>query len=169
MALQRTNAPKRVVLRFRVQHEREEAAINKRFFELFGPKPDDDFFSHLMAPNESRYMHIVLDLFCKTNPKIDASEIAYEVFLVKKKSEELYGKSYLFKEIITEQQVSDFEKLDSNTCEIARERCERVNWGTDRSQSEELVGERALHGGHAPSTLVSRASRDSGKSLNSPL
>lgn len=35
-------------------------------------------------------MHIVLDLHCKTNPDIDISTIAYEVFQVKKK-EKLYG------------------------------------------------------------------------------
>jgi hypothetical protein len=78
--------PKRVVLRFHIQHELEEAAINERFFELYGPKPpNNDFFSHLMAPNESSHMHIVLDIHCKSHPTIDTSEIAYEVFKVKKK------------------------------------------------------------------------------------
>lgn len=83
--------PKRVVLRFHVQHELEEAAINKRFFELHGPKPlNTDFFSHLMASNESSHMHIVLDIHCKSNPTIDNSKIVYEVFKVKKK-DELYA------------------------------------------------------------------------------
>jgi hypothetical protein len=63
--MQSTNAPKRVVLRFHVQHELEEAAINERIFALFSPKPIDDFYSHLMAPNESSNMHIVLDLIVK--------------------------------------------------------------------------------------------------------
>lgn len=77
--------PKRVVLRFNVQYELEEAAINKQYFALFGPEPKDDFYSHLMAPNESSKMHIVLDIYCRSNPKIDKSKIPYKVFKVKKK------------------------------------------------------------------------------------
>jgi hypothetical protein len=51
--------PKRVVLRFHVEHECEEAAINKRFLALHGP----DY----------------------THPTIDNNNIEYEVFKVKKK------------------------------------------------------------------------------------
>lgn len=47
--------------------------------------PSNDFYSHLMAPNESTQMHIVLDFNCKLHPTIDNSKIAYEVFKVKKK------------------------------------------------------------------------------------
>jgi len=79
------NIPKRVVLRFSVQYEREEASINEQFFALHGPEPpNEDFFSHLMAPNESSKMHIVLDFYCKSHPTIDNSMILYEVFKVKK-------------------------------------------------------------------------------------
>jgi len=82
------NDPKRIVLRFHVQHEREEAAINKRFFALHGPNPpNNNFYSHLTAPNESSKMHIVLDLNYRLHPTIDNSKIAYEVFKVTKKDE----------------------------------------------------------------------------------
>lgn len=84
------NDPKRVVLRFHVQHELEEAAINKQFFALYGPEPlNNDFYSHLMAPNESSQMHIVLDMYCKSHPIMNNCEIVYEVFKVKK-NDELY-------------------------------------------------------------------------------
>ncbi|KAF7454445.1 hypothetical protein A1F99_017030 [Pyrenophora tritici-repentis] len=63
------NTPKRVVLRFHVQHELEEAAINERYFALYDHADyKNDFFSHLMAPNEPYKMHIVLDLNCKAHP-----------------------------------------------------------------------------------------------------
>ncbi|KAH9873982.1 hypothetical protein IAQ61_004609 [Plenodomus lingam] len=79
------NNPKRVVLRFSVQYEREEATINEQFFALHGPEPPNkDFFSHLMAPNESSKMHIVLDIYCNSHPAIDNSIISYEVFKVRK-------------------------------------------------------------------------------------
>ncbi|KAF2438704.1 hypothetical protein P171DRAFT_423034 [Karstenula rhodostoma CBS 690.94] len=110
--------PKRVVLRFSVQYEREEAAINEQFFALHGPEPPNkDFFSHLMAPNESSKMHIVLDIHCNSHPTIDNSMIAYEVYKVKKNGN--------FK----------FEKLDAVACQYARKRCEliRIKWGTSRS------------------------------------
>jgi hypothetical protein len=79
------DGPKRVVLRFSIQHEHEEAAINEQFFAQYGPEPPDkDFFSHLMAPNESTKMHIVLDINCNSCPAVDSSTITYEVFKVKK-------------------------------------------------------------------------------------
>lgn len=53
---------KRVVLRFSVQYKREETAITKQFFAQHGFEPlDKDFYSHLMAPNKSSKMHVVLD------------------------------------------------------------------------------------------------------------
>jgi hypothetical protein len=89
--MESTNQPKRVVLRFHVQHELKEAAINERFFALYGPEPPkNDFYSHLMAPNESSKMHIVLDLHCKSHPTIDNSKIECEVFKVVKK-DDLYA------------------------------------------------------------------------------
>ncbi|KAF2131716.1 hypothetical protein P153DRAFT_201680 [Dothidotthia symphoricarpi CBS 119687] len=112
------NKPKRIVLRFSVQYEREEAAIIGHFFALHGPEPlNKDFFSHLMAPNESPKMHIVLDIHCNSHPAIDNSMIAYEVFKVRKNGN--------FK----------FERLDAAACEYARESCKllRIKWGTNRS------------------------------------
>lgn len=150
--MQHPNAPKRVVLRFDVKHELEEAAINKRFFALFG-SVDDDFYSHLVSPNESAKMHIVLDLHCKTSPVVNIDAIAYEVFKVKK-NDELYVVPSLAA-IITKRQVSDFEKLNSTACEVARSRCNALSWGTDRRQPEELDGDRLAHIGHSPSKLVS--------------
>ncbi|KAF1958625.1 hypothetical protein CC80DRAFT_387866, partial [Byssothecium circinans] len=105
--------PKRIVLRFHVKHELEEAAINERFFKLYAPEIVDDYYSHLMAPNESCMTHIVLDLGCKTNPVVDIRAIAYEVYKVKRKDE------------------FDFEKLNSAACKLARSRCKTLNWGTD--------------------------------------
>ncbi|KAF2818326.1 hypothetical protein CC86DRAFT_337367 [Ophiobolus disseminans] len=130
--------PKRVVLRFHVQHELEETAINERFFALYGPgHPKNDSFSHLMAPNESSKMHIVLDINYKSHPTIDNNTIEYEVYNVKKNHE------------------FEFEKLDGSACKLARVRCERIRWGTDRAQSEELDGVRALHVGQSPAMFVS--------------
>lgn len=88
--MEHDNTPKRVVLRFSVQYEREEAAINEAYFAMFGPKPTNDFYSHLMAPNESHKMHIVLDIHCTTNPTIDNHTVGYEVFTVEKQ-----GKLYV--------------------------------------------------------------------------
>ena len=77
---------KRVVLCFHVQHEHEEAAINNQFFALYSPKHlNNNFYSHLIAPNESSQMHIILNIYCKSHPNINNSEIVYEVFRVKKK------------------------------------------------------------------------------------
>ncbi|KAF1952551.1 hypothetical protein CC80DRAFT_495331 [Byssothecium circinans] len=104
--------PKRVVLRFSVQYENEEAAINEAFFAKYGPKPIDDFYSHLMAPNESPKMHIILDLYCKTNAVIDPLTIEYQVFKVRKRDNFV------------------FEQLNSAACEYARTRCSWVRWGT---------------------------------------
>jgi hypothetical protein len=126
------NDPKRVVLRFDIRHELEEAAINQRFFTLYGPEPPkNDFYSHLMAPNESSKMHIVLDIHCKTHPTIDNSKIAYEVFKVEKR-DELYVAASLTV-IQTKQYISEFKRLNSAACKFARARCERVKWGTDRA------------------------------------
>ncbi|KAF2180751.1 hypothetical protein K469DRAFT_672170 [Zopfia rhizophila CBS 207.26] len=139
--MRRTNTPKRIVLRFDVEYELEEAAINERFFALFSPKPVHDFYSHLIPPNESSKMHIVLDLHCKINPVVNIHAIAYEVFKVEKSDE------------------FDFEKLNSAACEVARLRCNALSWGTDRRYPEELDGDRLAHIGHSPSRLVSRAPR----------
>jgi hypothetical protein len=79
------NKPKRVVLRFSIQYERDEAAINEAFFAKYDPKPINDFYSHLMAPNESSKMHIILDLYCNTNPAADLQKIEYQVFRVRKR------------------------------------------------------------------------------------
>ncbi|CAG5179646.1 uncharacterized protein ALTATR162_LOCUS9390 [Alternaria atra] len=83
-------------------------------------------------------MHIVLDLHCNTNPTIDNCKIPYEVYSVSKKDSKF-----------------EFEQLDSKACDLARERCKRVGWGTDRTQSDELDGVLASHVGHVPSTSVS--------------
>ena|ERR1700761_7766409 len=83
--------PKRIVLRFKVYYELEEAAIIERFFAKFGPEPVDDYYSHLMAPNESSMMHIILDMHCKTVPTVDLGAVEYEVFKVRRKNEDLYG------------------------------------------------------------------------------
>lgn len=152
--MESNNDPKRVVLRFHVRHELEEAAINEQFFALYYPEPPkNDFYSHLMAPNESSKMHIVLDLHCKSHPTIDNSKIAYEVFKVEKKDELYVVISPA--EVQTKRCVSEFEKLHGAACKFARVRCERIKWGTDRSQSEELDGDRALHVGRSPPTFVS--------------
>ena len=81
--------PKRVVLRFNVKHELEEPAINKSFFTLFGYHLQNDYYSHLMAANDSASMHIVLYLHCTTHPTIDKRTLPYEVYSVAKKDGEL--------------------------------------------------------------------------------
>ena len=147
------NSPQRVVLRFHVRYELQEAAINERFFALYGHiYPADDVFSHMMAPNESSKMHIVLDINPKSHPTIDNNKIEYAVFRVTKKND-LYVVMSLV-EGDTKPCFSEFEKLDT-ACDSARVRCARIKWGTDRSQSEELDGVRASHVGHCPATFVS--------------
>ncbi|KAK5246699.1 hypothetical protein LTS13_008095 [Exophiala xenobiotica] len=80
--------PRRIVFRFPVTYELEEAAIVMGFFGMFGRDPQDDYFSHLMAPNESSTkMHIILDMHCKTVPEVNLDDIEYEVFKVKKNNE----------------------------------------------------------------------------------
>lgn len=81
--------PQRIVLRFHVKFEREERAIIDTFFELHGPDPIPDYYSHLCPPNESSKMHIVLDLRCKTFPAVDLRAIEHKVFKVRK-SDTLY-------------------------------------------------------------------------------
>ncbi|KAJ6267447.1 hypothetical protein PSV08DRAFT_13171 [Bipolaris maydis] len=130
--------PKRVVLRFQVTYELEESAINKSFFSQISYELGNDYYSHLMAANNSSKMHIVLDLHCNTNPTIDKAKIPYEVYKVSKKD----GKF-------------EFEQLHGKACNLARERCKRVGWGTHRTQSDELDGVLASHVGHLPPTFVS--------------
>jgi hypothetical protein len=71
ITMEPANKPKRVVLRFSIQYERDEAAINEAFFAKYDPKPINDFYYHLMAPTESSKMHIILDLYCNMNPAAD--------------------------------------------------------------------------------------------------
>lgn len=118
--MQRT-IPKRIVLRFDVNYELEEAAMIETFFALFGPKPADDFYSHLCPPNVSSKMHIVLDLHCKTVPIVDLHAIEHAVFKVKK-GDELYVVLSL-EETVANQQVSHFKQLDNGAYEYARQRC----------------------------------------------
>lgn len=82
--MQRTNTPKRAVLRFSFRYQHDEAAIIRSFSTLVNSEPAKDFFSHLIPPNESSKMYIVLDLYHKENLTADINEIPYEVFLVKK-------------------------------------------------------------------------------------
>ncbi|KAF2499958.1 hypothetical protein BU16DRAFT_232107 [Lophium mytilinum] len=124
--------PKRVVYRSSVEHELEDVAIIERFFASYGSEPFDDYYSHLMAPNESSKMHIVLDLRCKTNPVVDLHAIAYEVYRVKKRG----------------------ELLNSSACDVARQRCKTLTWGTDRRFIEGFGGDRPEQVGHSPSRLT---------------
>jgi hypothetical protein len=150
-----STTPKRVVLRFKVTHELEEGAINESFFARFSYESRNDYYSHLMAANDSSNMHIVLDLHCDTNPIIDNSKIPYEVYSVCKKDDELYVTLKLDVSQLTKQKISEFKQLNSNACDLARERCKRVGWGTHRTQSDELDGVLASHAGHLPPTFVS--------------
>lgn len=81
--------PKRVVLRFKVLYELEESAITERFFTRIGYKPENDYYSHLIPPDNSSKMHIVLDLHCNTNPTIGNGQIPYEVYSVSRKGGKL--------------------------------------------------------------------------------
>lgn len=77
--------PKRVVLRFSVNYELQTDDIVERYFACSGlTTATEDFYCHLMAPNESSSMHIVLDLHCNAAPVVDLGTVPYEVFKVKK-------------------------------------------------------------------------------------
>lgn len=79
--------PKRIVLRFDQEYELDWEAIIQTSFATFGSNQSSDFYPHLMAPNMSTKMHIVLDLHCKTVSSVDSSAIEYEVFKVEKAGE----------------------------------------------------------------------------------
>lgn len=81
--------PKRIVFRFDERHELEWATIIEKYFASIGSDPAGDFYAHLVTPNMSSKMHIVLDLHSKTTSPFDLSVITYEVFKVKK-TDELY-------------------------------------------------------------------------------
>lgn len=123
-------APKRVVLRLNEKYELQEAEIIERFFTQFGPKPVDDFFSHLCPANESSNMHIVLDIHCRTVSTVELQTIPYEVFKVRKNNE-LYA-NLLLTESVTNVQVSQFERLLHGASESARLRCNVLRWGTTK-------------------------------------
>lgn len=76
--------PRRIVLRLHERYEQEWAAVIDTYFAFSGLDLNDDFYPHLMAPNMSSKMHIVLDLRCKTMSPTDISAMVYEVFKVKK-------------------------------------------------------------------------------------
>ena len=144
--------PRRIVLRFNVDYELEEAAIIETFFTEFGPKPAGDFYSHLMAPNESSRMYIILDVHCNTVPTVKLSEISYEAFKVKR-NDKLYVGPFCKKASLIV--VSHFSQLGEDACEYARSQCGNLPWGTDRRQSEELVGVSPVQIGQSPGRLVS--------------
>ena len=115
-------------------------AIIEAFFASVGARPDDDYFSHLCAPDESLKMHIVLDVHAKTIPTVDLCTIAYKVFKVKK-DDHLYV-VLLLKLINTNQEFSYFRELNDSACKQARQRCNTLSWGTDRNHPEESDGVR---------------------------
>lgn len=81
------DVPKRIVLRFDQKYELDWEAIIQTYFATLGSGPSNDFYPHLMAPNMSTKMHVILDLHCKTVSSVDTSAIEYEVFKVKKAGE----------------------------------------------------------------------------------
>jgi hypothetical protein len=145
--------PRRIVLRFSVAYELEEAAIIERFFTEFGPKPADDFYSHLMAPNESSKMHIILDMHCKTVPTVELDKIVYEVFKVRR-NKELYVGSFSKEGTSNHWSVTFSSSINLLAIMLA---CGAVMFGgaTNRRQPEELDGERLAQVGHSPGRLVS--------------
>ena len=91
--------PRRIVIRFSVQYEREEFTIIETFFESYSLKDFQDYHSHLCAPNESSTMQIVLDFNCKAIPVVDdLHAIDHLVFKAFKKENKLYV-SYPFERI----------------------------------------------------------------------
>lgn len=78
---------KRVVLRFDEKYELDWDAIIQTYMATLGSDPDSDFYPHLMAPNMSTKMHIILDLHCERVPSVDVSAMEHEVFKVKKAGE----------------------------------------------------------------------------------
>lgn len=83
--MEQAGEPKRIILRFRDQYELEEEAIKTQYFALYGPaSPANDYFAHLVAPNKSSNIYIILDILCKSHPIIDNNELLYEVFKVRK-------------------------------------------------------------------------------------
>ncbi len=88
--MQYSENPKRIVLRFSINYELDEAIILEGFFALYNPETIDDYYAHLIAPDgSSSKMHIVLDLRCRTSPVVDIGTIDYEVYRVRK-NDKLY-------------------------------------------------------------------------------
>ncbi|KAF1998825.1 hypothetical protein P154DRAFT_438631, partial [Amniculicola lignicola CBS 123094] len=109
--MQPSSIPKRVVLRFDVKYEQEEAAINKDFFAFYGSELAQDYYSHLIPHNESYKMHIILNLYSQTSSSIDVHAIEYEVDRVRKARE------------------FTFERLHGAARYLAHLRCRRLGWG----------------------------------------
>ncbi|KAK5940710.1 hypothetical protein PMZ80_007127 [Knufia obscura] len=79
--------PRRVVLRVDEQYELEWANIVETYLASIDVDTHNDFYAHLMAPNMSTKMHIVLDIPSKLPPSVDPSSIAYKVYRVKRADE----------------------------------------------------------------------------------
>lgn len=92
--------PRRIVIRFSVQYEREDFTIIETFFDSYSLKDFQDYHSHLCPPNESSKMHIVLDFNCKAIPVVeDLHAIDHIVLKAFKKEDKLYV-SYPFEWIV---------------------------------------------------------------------
>ena len=97
-------------------------------------------------------MYIILDVHCNTVPRVNFSEIEYEVFKVKWNNKLYVGPSYEKASLID---VSHFIQLNKDASEHARSRCGDLPWGTDQRQSEELAGVSPVQIGQSPGRLVS--------------
>ncbi|KAJ9644787.1 uncharacterized protein PV06_08302 [Exophiala oligosperma] len=115
--MESTAEPKRVVLRFCVDYAMEEEAIINDFFTKFGLDPGDDYYYHYVPPHTSMYVHILLDMYCKTNPEADLDTVTYEIFKVKKNT--------------------SFHFLPRGDIDYARERCRDYLWGSELRRSVE--------------------------------
>jgi hypothetical protein len=80
-------APKRIVLRFHEDYGWDHG-IQEKFFETMKIDPADDYFLHLVPPDDdSNKMHFVIDLYCKSFPTVNLDQVPHEVYRVKKKDD----------------------------------------------------------------------------------
>ena len=125
-------SPKRIVIRFSVQHELKKFTILKAFFAFYKLENFEDYYSHLYVSNESFKMHIILDFHCKAVPTVNLEIIKHKVFKAVKKANVLYVMLGI-KTASVSKFISHFSSLDSTACDQARQYSHIIRWGTDRA------------------------------------
>ncbi|KAF2788640.1 hypothetical protein K505DRAFT_328785 [Melanomma pulvis-pyrius CBS 109.77] len=81
-------APKRIVLKCPERHWKTQNEMLKAFFDSQGLELellDKDIYTHILfEPSSPSHLFFVLDLYCKTIPDINLSQLELQIFQVSK-------------------------------------------------------------------------------------